>query len=188
MDQDLQSRLKEVCMLSENLCCIYVNNQVEPHRSQPYFVIKNNLSLKFYNHKWREIVRKKLWKTLKCTKSESRSVMSDSLWSHGLYSPWNSLGQNTGVGSLSLFQETRNPGLLHSRWIFYQLSHQGSPWILEWVAYPFSSRAFQPRNWTKVSFITGRFFTSWATRQSHCQIVLPKTMISVKYRSVIIKV
>ena len=30
--------------------------------------------------------------------SESRSVVSDSLRSHGLYSPWNFLGQNTGVG------------------------------------------------------------------------------------------
>ena len=30
--------------------------------------------------------------------------MSDSLWSHGLYSPWNSTGQKTGVGSLSLLQ------------------------------------------------------------------------------------
>ena len=30
--------------------------------------------------------------------SESRSVVSDSLQSHGLYSPWNSRGQNTGVG------------------------------------------------------------------------------------------
>ena len=30
--------------------------------------------------------------------------MSDSLWPHGLYSPWNSLGQNTGVGSLPLLQ------------------------------------------------------------------------------------
>ena len=27
------------------------------------------------------------------------AVMSDSLWPHGLYSPWNSPGQNTGVGS-----------------------------------------------------------------------------------------
>ena len=35
---------------------------------------------------------------------ESRSVMSDSLQPHGLYSPWTSLGQNTGVGSLSLLQ------------------------------------------------------------------------------------
>ena len=36
--------------------------------------------------------------------SESHSVMSDSLRPHGLYSPWNSPGYNTGVGSLSLLQ------------------------------------------------------------------------------------
>ena len=34
----------------------------------------------------------------------SRSVVSDSLRPHRLYSPWNSPGQNTGVGSLSLLQ------------------------------------------------------------------------------------
>ena len=50
-----------------------------------------------------------------------------SLW---LYSPWNSPGQNSGVGSLSLLQgifPTRgsNPGLPHCRWILYQLSHKG---------------------------------------------------------------
>ena len=49
-----------------------------------------------------------------------------------LYSPWNSLGQNTGVGSLSLIQgifpnQGSNPGLLHCRWILYQLSYQRSP-------------------------------------------------------------
>ena len=32
-----------------------------------------------------------------------------------------------------------NPGLPHCRRILYQLSHKGSPRILEWVAYPFSS-------------------------------------------------
>ena len=36
--------------------------------------------------------------------SESCSAMSDFLRPHGLYSPWNSPGQNTGVGSLSLLQ------------------------------------------------------------------------------------
>ena len=36
--------------------------------------------------------------------NESRLVESDSLQPHGLYSPWNSAGQNTGVGSLSLLQ------------------------------------------------------------------------------------
>ena len=64
--------------------------------------------------------------------SESRSVVSDSLWHHGLYSPWNSPGRNTGVGSLSLFQgifptQVSNPDLLHCRRILYQLSHKGSP-------------------------------------------------------------
>ena len=38
------------------------------------------------------------------SESESRSVVSDSLRPHELYSPWNSSGQNTGVGSLSLLQ------------------------------------------------------------------------------------
>ena len=38
------------------------------------------------------------------TESESHSVVSDSLRPHGLYSPWNSPGQNTEAGSLSLLQ------------------------------------------------------------------------------------
>ena len=57
------------------------------------------------------------------------------LWPHRLYSPWNSLGQNTGMGSLSHLQgifptQGWNPGLPHCRWILYQLSHQGSPSFL----------------------------------------------------------
>ena len=78
------------------------------------------------------------------SESESHSVVSNSLQPNGLYSPWNSLGQNNGVSSLSLLQgifptQVSNPGLPHCRWILYQLSHQESPRILEWVAYPFSS-------------------------------------------------
>ena len=51
---------------------------------------------------------------------------------HGLYSPWNSPGQNTGVGSLSLLQgifltQDLKPGLPHCRQILYQLCHNGSP-------------------------------------------------------------
>ena len=83
-------------------------------------------------------------------KCEIHSVVSDSLQPHGLYGPWNSPGQNTGVGSLSLLQgifptQELNPGLPHCRWILYELSHQGSPGILEWVAYPFSRGSSQPR-------------------------------------------
>ena len=73
--------------------------------------------------------------------------MSNSLQTQGLYSPWNSPGQNTGIGNFSLLQgifptQGSNPGLLHCRWTLYQLSHKGSPeinmgpmqsitWILE---------------------------------------------------------
>ena len=79
-----------------------------------------------------------------------------------IHSPWNSPSQNTGVGSLSLllgFFSTQGskPGLLHCMWIFYQLSHKGSPRMLEWVAYPFFQWIFLTQdNWiTGVSCIAG---------------------------------
>ena len=55
--------------------------------------------------------------------------MSDPLRPPGLYSPWNSPGQNSRVGSLSLLQgifsaQGSNPGVLHCRQILYQLNHQ----------------------------------------------------------------
>ena len=100
---------------------------------------------------------------------ESRSAMSDSLRSHGLSSPWNSPGQNTGVASCSLLQgifptQGLNPGLPHCRQILSQLSQQGSSRILEWVAYPFASESSRLRNWTGVSCIASRFFTNWAIK------------------------
>ena len=63
------------------------------------------------------------WKSLSCV---------DSLRPHKLYSPWNSPGQNTGVGSYSFLQgvfptQGLNPGLPHCRWSLYQLSYQGNP-------------------------------------------------------------
>ena len=53
-----------------------------------------------------------------------------------LFCPWNSLGQNTGVDSLSLLRgifptQGLNPGLPHCRQVLYQLSHKGSPRILD---------------------------------------------------------
>jgi len=95
------------------------------------------------------------------SESASHSVKSES------FSP----GQNTRVGSLSLLQgifstQGSNPGLPHCRQSLYQLSHQGSPGILEWVAYPFTSRSSRSRNQTEVSCMAGRFFTSWATREA----------------------
>ena len=65
------------------------------------------------------------------SESENCSAVSDSLRPHGLR-PWNSPGQTTGVGSLSLLQgifptQGSNPGLPHCRRTLYQLSHKGSP-------------------------------------------------------------
>ena len=62
-------------------------------------------------------------------------------------------GKNTGVRCHALLQgifptQGSNPGLLHCKWILYHLSHQGSPRILEWVAYPFSRESSQPKNRT----------------------------------------
>ena len=62
-------------------------------------------------------------------------------------------GKNTGVGCHALHQgifptHGLNPGLPHYKQILYCLSHQGSPRILEWVAYPFSRGSSWPRNWT----------------------------------------
>ena len=102
-----------------------------------------------------------------------------------LLRPWGFQGKSTGVGChcllrmdyavhgilqarilecLSLLQgifptQGSNPGLPHCRQILYQLSHRGSPRILEWVAYPFSSGSFQPKGRTGVSCIAGGFFT-----------------------------
>ena len=92
------------------------------------------------------------------------------LWPHGLYSPWNSLGQNTQMGSHSLLQgifptQGSNPGLPHCRQTLYQLSRKESPRILECVAYPFSRGSSRPKSWTGVSCIEGRFFTNWAIRK-----------------------
>ena len=66
--------------------------------------------------------------------SASPSVMSNSLWPHGLYSPWNFLGQSTGVGCLSLLQgifptQGWNLGFLDCRQILYQLSHREAQYI-----------------------------------------------------------
>ena len=65
-------------------------------------------------------------------------------------------GKNTGVSCHFLLHgivptQGLNPRLLHCRWIFCQLSHRGSPRILEWVAFPFSRGSSQPRDQTQVS-------------------------------------
>ena len=86
--------------------------------------------------------------------------------------PWNSPGQDTGVGGLSLLQgifptQGSNPGLPHCKWILYQLKHKESPRILEWVAMTYFRGSSQPRDQTCVSCIASGFFTHWATWEAH---------------------
>ena len=76
------------------------------------------------------------------------------------------------MGSCSLLQrifptQGLNPGLPHCRQILYQLSHKGSPRLVEWVAYPFSRGSSWLRNQTGVSCIAGRFFTNWDIREAY---------------------
>ena len=70
-----------------------------------------------------------MWKSLS-------HLVADSLRPHGLYSPWNSSGHNTGVSSLSLLQ-----GIFPT---------QGK---IRW-------------DWAQVSHIAGGLFTSWAAREA----------------------
>ena len=68
----------------------------------------------------------------------SHSVVSDSLWFHGL----------EPARFLSV------QGILQTR-------------ILEWMAMPSSRGSSQPRDLTQVSCTAGRLFTIWATRETH---------------------
>ena len=100
------------------------------------------------------------WKSLNCVR---------------LFATRNSPGQNTAGGNCSLLlrifpTQGSNPGLPHRRWILYQLSHKGSLRILEWVAYPSSSRSSWPRNPTQLY--------SLSTELSGKPIV----MVMVRYR------
>ena len=114
----------------------------------------------------------------------SRSVVSDcdpmDCSPPGSSVPGDSPGKNTGVGCHALLQgifptQGSNPDLLNCGQFLYHLSHQGSPKMLEWVAYPFSRGPSWPRNQTRVSCIAGRFLISWATRED------PKAFIELQF-------
>ena len=99
----------------------------------------------------------------KLKESESRSVVSDSLRPHGLYSPWNSPGQNTGVGSYYFFQG-----------IFLTLgSNPRSPALL--VDFLSAKPPGKPKN-TEVgslSFLQQIFLTQESNQGLlHCRIIL----------------
>ena len=81
---------------------------------------------------------------------------------------WSGLPCSPSRGYSQPMDKPRSPTL---QGILYCLSHQGSPRILEWVAYPFSRGSSWPRNRTRVFCIAGRLFTTWATRACVCVCV-----------------
>ena len=107
--------------------------------------------------------------------------MSDcftTLWTVARQAPlsMDSPGKHTGIGSHSLLQgifptQGSNLGLPHCRHILYQMNHKRSPRILEWVAYQFSRGSSWPRNWTRISCTGGGFFTNWAPRETHMNVI-----------------
>ena len=150
-------------------------------------------------HPWPTVAGKiqKPWEHIKCCKSHQwwkwklLSHVRFFVAPYGLYNPWNSPGQNTGVRSLSLLQvsfptQGSNPRLLHHRQILYQLNYQGSPRILEWVVYSCFSGSSWPRNGTKVSCIAGVFFTNWAMREAIGGVTFLKPKLSESRRSFMI--
>ena len=115
--------------------------------------------------------------------------MSGSLWPYGL---WNSAGQNTRVDGLSLFQgifptqEHRSPALQADSLPAEPQRKTKNTGVGSLS--PFSSGPSQTRNQTRVSCITGGFFTNWAMIYitlnsihfilSLCQILIHATIIS----------
>ena len=158
------SYLEPVCSMSSSNYCFLTCIQISQEAGQ----------VVWYSHLFQNFPQFIVIHTVKdfgivnkISECGSHSVMSNSLQPQRIYRLWNSPGQNTGVGSLSLLQgifptQGLNLGLPHCRQILYQLSHKGNSRMTEWVAYAFSSSSSWPRNTTRISCIAGGFFTSWA--------------------------
>ena len=175
-----------VCVCVHVLCvCAYLlifqkrsNGTIKPKLVKLLFMEKERSGMRFTEMESKTSLKVLYNTVFTLVKWKWKLLSHVSLWPHVLYSPWNSPGQNTGVGSLSLLQgifptQEPNLGLPHCRWILYHLSHKASPRILEWVTYPFSSSSSQPRNQTGVSCFADGFFTNWAMREALIFILDP---------------
>ena len=127
-------------------------------RLKNYFILKVNFFLYFLKVK------------------VSHSVMSNSLWPHGLYTPWNSPGQNLLVNWEKWKVKVLAAQLCLTLCDPVNCSLPGSSVhgilqvrVVEWVTIPFSTGSSQGllncRDWIQVSQIAGGFFTIWATRK-----------------------
>ena len=92
--------------------------------------------------------------------SRGSSLLKDP--THGPLRPWQALAG--GFFTTSTTWETFFPSESESHSVMSNSLVHGifQARILEWIAFPFSRRSFQPRDRTQVSCIAGRFFTSWA--------------------------
>ena len=98
-----------------------------------------NISIRFLISYCKKPLRNYAWwvlgyypKTVSTKIRKWKSLSHVWLWGPMECSPWNSPGQNTGVGNFSLLHgifptQGSNHSVLHCRWILYQLSHKGSP-------------------------------------------------------------
>ena len=150
--------LTGLILLSRGLSRVFSSTIIQKHQ---FFSTQRSLCSNSHICTW---LLEKPWKG----KSLNHVRLFATPWTH----PWNSPGQDTGVGSLSRLQrifatQVSNPGIPHCKWILYQLSHKGSPRTLEWIAYSFSRGSPWCRNRTRVSHIAGGFFTTWAIREIH---------------------
>ena len=152
----------------------YINLQIQESKWAT-----NRINSKVINKLWKQKTKKFLkevrenWYIMHVCVAQSHPILCDPM---DCSPPGSSVHEdspckNTGVGWHALFQSVfptqgMNPGLRHCRQILYHLSHQGSPRILVCVAYPFSGGSSWLRNWTRVSCIAGRFFTSWVSREA----------------------
>ena len=134
-----------------------------------------NISIRFLISYCKKPLRNYAWwvlgyypKTVSTKIRKWKSLSHVWLWGPMECSPWNSPGQNTGVGNFSFSRGSSqpqglNPGLPTSRQILYE--PQGKPKNTAVGSLSLLQQIFLTRNWTRVSCITGRFFTNWAMRE-----------------------
>ena len=96
----------------------------------------------------------------------SRSVMSNSLWPHGLYLAYQ-VPPFMGFSRQEYWKIKVKINSLSRVWLFVTVHGILQARILEWIAISFSRRSSRPRDQTLASRIAGRHFNLWATREAH---------------------
>ena len=133
-----KKKKKKSCLLSTCPVSGNTSHRVYYQWIRTRFPLSQDLELSFYESESHWVMSDFLWHhglyMLQAMGSQrvGQDWVTEWNWTYGLYGPWKSPGQNTGVGSLSLLQQIfltqgLNQDLLHCRQTLYQLSYQGSP-------------------------------------------------------------